>query len=447
MRSKTLAHAIAMAVAVSATGAILFIPLAGQAQPVPNPSPPAQAAGPTPLQALSLPDALALVDSANPALKAKQAQLAAADGVQTDANALFSTNPQLSVDQTGRSVPIAGQAHDNRREWSAGLSQTLEIAGQRGHRREAASAALSALRAEIEDTRQVARAAALERFDRVLALQQRVGLEREAVKLFDDTAAAIQKRRSAGEDTKLDANIATVEAERARNQLALAEEQLLDARTELAATLQLSPASLPQAVGDLAMPPRGLTFADLMASVDAQPKLRALRDRENSATSKLKLEQAGVYPDVTVGLNIGREGPGDARERLTALTVSVPLPLFKRNASGIGQARSDLSQVQIEREAALRDTRAKVSSLWLKLTSLESRVKRLQGSMLPALVDNQQLSVKSQRAGQIGLLELIVVSRQALDARRDLNDALADYHATRHALEAAAGYPIDGTLQ
>jgi cobalt-zinc-cadmium efflux system outer membrane protein len=444
MRSKTLAHAIAMA---AATGAILFIPFAGQAQPTPNPSPPAQNAGPAPLQALTLTEALALVDSANPALRAKQAQLAAADGAQTDANALFASNPQLSVDQTRRSVPVAGQSQDNRREWSAGLSQTLEIAGQRGHRREAASAAMSALRAEIEDTRQVSRAAALERFDRVLALQQRVALEREAVKLFDDTAAAIQRRRSAGEDTKLDANIATVEAERARNQLALAEEQLLDARTDLAATLQLPPTRLPEAVGDLATPQRELTLGDLMASVDAQPRLRALRDRESSATSRLKLEQAGVYPDVTVGLNIGREGPGDARERLTTVTVSVPLPLFKRNASGIGQARSELSQVQIEREAALRDTRARVSSLWLKLTSLESRVKRLQGSMLPALADNQQLSVKSQRAGQIGLLELIVVSRQALDARRDLNDALSDYHATRHALEAAAGYPIDGTLQ
>ena len=58
--------------------------------------------------------------------------------------------------------------------------------------------------------------------------------------------------------------------------------------------------------------------------------------------------------------------------------------------------------------------------------------------MLPALADNQQLSIKSQQAGQIGLLELIVVSRQSLDARRDLIDALADYQSTRIALELAA---------
>ena len=430
MRSKTLAHAIAMA---AATGAILLIPVTAQAQPAPA------------LQSLTLTQALARVDSANPALHATQAQLAAAEGAQADADALFASNPQLSLDRRRRTVPLADPSSGSRSEWSAGLSQALEIAGQRGYRRDAAAAGLSALRAEIEGVRRAARAAVSERFHRVLALQQRVALEVEAVQLFDDTANAIQKRRAAGEDTKLDANIATVEAERARNQLALAQEQLIDARTGLAATLQLPPASLPQAVGELAMTQRSFTLGDLMRSVDEQPRLRALRDRESSATARLSLQQAGVYPDVTVGVNIGREGPGDARERLTTISLSVPLPLFKRNASGIGLARSELSQVQIERETAMRDTRAAVSALWLRLTSLESRVRRLQGSMLPALADNQQLSIKSQRAGLIGLLELIVVNRQALDARRDLNDALADYHATRYALEAAAGLPMDGT--
>lgn len=325
MRSKTLAHAIAMAAAAVANSAFLFIPTAGLAQP----APPAQASATTALRELTLQEALTLADAANPSLKAKQAQLAAAEGVQTDANALLPSNPQLSLDQTRRAVPQAGFGSETRREWSAGISQTLEIAGQRGHRRDAAAAALSALRSEIEEARRSARTSASERFHRVLALQQRLALEAEAGKLFDDTAAAIQKRRAAGEDTKLDANIATVEAERARNQLALAQEQLLDARCELAATLQLPPASLPQAVGELTLPQNKLTPGELMAAVDAQPRLRALLDRENSASAKLRLEQANVYPDVTVGLNVGREGPNDGRERLTTVTVSVPLPLFK----------------------------------------------------------------------------------------------------------------------
>lgn len=444
MRSKTLAYAIGMACATWAAGSTLFMPTAAWAQATATAQVPSQAgssdSGATAAQRLTLAEALSLAEAANPSLRAKQSQLAAAEGVRTDANALLFTNPQLSTDLTRRSVPQSGQGTERRQEWSVGLSQTLEIAGQRGYRREAADAALAALRAEIADARRTARATASERFYRVLALQHRVVLEGQALKLFEGTATAIQKRRAAGEDTKLDANIAAVEAERARNQLAIAQEQLLAARSELSTTIQLPPSNLPEVVGELTMTPRRFSLADLLAAVDAQPRLRALVERENSATSKLKLEQASTYPDVTVGVNVGREGPGSARERLTTLTVSVPLPLFKRNATGIGQARSDLSQVQIERQTTLRDTRANVNTLWLKLDSLESRVRRLQESMLPALADNQQLSVKSQQAGQIGLLELIVVNRQALDARRDLNDALSEYHATRLELELAAGW-------
>lgn len=453
MRLRTLAFSLGVACVTYTTGSILFIPTAAWAQAagrVPGQAnkfgaKPAVAPCSTAAPCLTLPEALKLAESANPTLRVKQTQLAAAEGLQTDAHALLYNNPNLLAGSARRSVPQTGQNDARAREWQVGLSQTFEIAGQRGYRREAADAALAALRAEIADARRVARATASARFYRVLALQQRVALEREALKLFDSTAAAIQKRRAAGVDTKLDANIAVVEAERARNQLAIGQEQLLAARSELSATIQLPPGSLPQVNGELVMKPRQYSLADLLSAVDTQPRLRALAERENSASSRVNLEQASTYPDVTVGLNVGREGLGIARERLTTISLSVPLPLFRRNATGIGQALSEQSQVRIERETTVRDTRAGVNALWLRLDSLESRVRRLQESMLPALADNRQLSVKSQQAGQIGLLELIVVNRQALDARRDLNDALLEFQATRLELELAAGWSYDAT--
>lgn len=421
-----------------------FLAAAGSAQqPSPPKTPPTSAAAPAAVRALTLPEALRFAEAANPALRSRQAQLSAAEGLRRDAAGMLFNNPQLSVDQVRRSVPRDGAGTERRSEWGAGVSQTFEIAGQQGYRRELADAALSALRFEIADTRRQVRAEATARFYRVLALQQRTAVETRAVKLFEDTAAAVDKRRAAGEDTRLDANVARVEAERARNQLAVAGEQLLDARVELATTLQLPPASLPEATGDLALVPDGYSLATLLSAVEAQPRLRALAERENSAAARLKLERASTYPDVTVGVNTAREGPSIARERLTTVSVSLPLPIFRRNAAGIGQATTELSQVRIDRQSQLRDAQAGVSALWAKRASLEARVRRLQQSVLPALDDNQRLSLRSRQAGQIGLLELIVVNRQALDARRDLIEALAEYHATRLALEASAGWPQD----
>lgn len=398
------------------------------------------------VRALTLEEAWRLAEKANPALKTKQVQLAAAEGAHTDADALLFNNPQVSFDRTRRDVPQTGLSTERRTEWSAGLSQTLEIAGQRGHRRDVAEAALVALRLEIDGLRRQMRAEVAQQFYRVLALQQRADLEGQALKLFESTAAVIQKRRVAGEDTKLDANVALVEAERARNQLALAREQLLDARSELAAILQLPPEHVPETSGDLAgkLAAAAYPLGELLAGAEAQPKLQALAARENSARAKLSLERSSRYPDVTLGLNVGREGPGDARERLTTFSVSVPLPLFKRNATGLGQATSELAQAEIERQTVNRDVRAQVRALSAKLESLRTRVRRLQELVLPALADNQRLSTKSQRAGQIGLLELIVVSRQTLDARRDLIDALTDFQTTRLSLELAAGWSPEG---
>ncbi|WP_127997694.1 TolC family protein [Piscinibacter defluvii] len=404
----------------------------------------AQTAGSGPL---TLTEALRLAEAASPAVRAREAQLVAAEGSRREAASLLFNNPELSVERTRRS---AATPDGNAREWGLGIAQPIEIGGQQARRREAASASLEALRAEIEDARRQARAEASLRFHAVLAAQRRVRLEQRSVELFDGTAQAVARRRSAGEDTRLDANVALIEAERARNALAVSQEHLQDTKADLATALQLPPSAVPEVIGDLGVPngaplPYGLD--QLLASAQALPRQRALAAREDAARARVGVERASRYPDVTVGLNVGREGPADGRERVTTLTLSVPLPLFKRNDAAIGQAMSDATQAEIERAAATRDGQAQVRRLWSRLDSQRERVARLQRAMVAASADNQQLAAKSRQAGQIGLLDQLLVNRQALDAERDLNDALAEFHTTRIELENAAGWSREGTSQ
>lgn len=406
---------------------------------------PAGAQTPAGTGPLPLAEALRLAETAHPAVRSREAQLAAAEGARREAASPLFNNPELSVERTRRQ---ATAPDGSAREWGIGIAQPIEIGGQQARRREAASASLEALRAEIEDARRQARADASLRFHAVLAAQRRVLLEQRSVDLFDSTAQAVAKRRSAGEDTRLDANVALIEAERARNALAVSLEQLLDAKGELATVLQLPPSAVPEVVGELGVPsgaalPYGLE--QLLASAQMLPKQRALTARETAARARVDLERASRYPDVTVGLNVGREGPVDGRERVTTLSLSVPLPLFKRNDAAIGQALSEATQAEIERASATRDAQAQVRRLWSRLESQRERVARLQRAMLAASTDNQQLAAKSRQAGQIGLLDQLLVNRQALDAERDLNEALAEFHTTRIELENAAGWSLEGT--
>lgn len=402
----------------------------------------AQTAGP-----LSLAEAMRLAETAHPVVRSREAQLAAAEGARREATSPLFNNPELSVERTRRR---ASAPDGSAREWGIGIAQPIEIGGQQARRREATSAALDALRAEIEDVRRQARADAALRFHAVLAGQRRVQLEQRSVTLFDGTAQAVAKRRSAGEDTRLDANVALIEVERARNALAVSQERLLDAKAELASVLQLPPSAVVEVAGDLSVPtgaPLPYGLEQLLGSAQTLPKQRALAARETAARARLGVERASRYPDITVGLHVGREGPGDGREKVTTLSLSVPLPLFKRNDAAIGQAMSEATQAEIERASTARDAQAQVRRLWSRLESQRERVARLQRAMGAASTDNQQLAAKSRQAGQIGLLDQLVVNRQALDAERDLDDALADFHATRIELENAAGWSQEGTTR
>ncbi len=392
---------------------------------------------------LTLDEAMRLAEVAHPLVRSREAQFTAAEGLRREAAAPFVDNPEIGVE---RARVSAATPEGRAREWTFGIAQPIETGGQQLHRREAAAANLDAVRAEIDDARRLARAEAALRFHAVLAAQRRVQIEQRALELFEDTALAIEKRRAAGEDTRLDANVALIEAERARNALASAREDLLDARSALGAVLQLPPSALPQVAGELSAPVGEMPYPlnRLLTSVQNLPRQRALAARENAARARVALERANRYPDVTVGVNVGREGPADARERVTTLSVSMPLPLFQRNDAALGQVTTEATQAEIERTVAIRDAQAQVRRLWHRLDSQRQRVQRLQGAMVSASEHNQQLAAKSRQAGEIGLLDQLVVNRQALDAARELNDALAQYHASRIELEEAAGWLPEG---
>lgn len=393
---------------------------------------------------LTLEQAWRMAEQAHPQLRVAEATLRGMEGQLTDAQGLLWNNPEVSTEQSRRRAPVPGAAGQTFSEWGLGLSQTFEIAGQQGFRRRAAEFDLAATRESIAETRRRVRSEVELRFTRVVVLQNRLDIEREALKLTEDAAAAVRKRVNAGEDSRLDGNLASVEAERGQNQLTVLQEQLIEARAELAASLQLPPTGLPQAAGVIEITPSQQSLDSLLASSVNRPHLRSLDLREQAARSRLDLERASVYPDITVGLASGRDGPGDSRERYNMLTLSVPLPLFKRNAAGIGRATTELTQSQIEKEVAVRDVQAQVRALWLRLDSLRARVSRLSESVLPRLDENRRLSTSSYQAGEIGLLQLLLVNRQLLDARRDYLDALAEFVQTRIALEEAAGVAITG---
>ena len=391
---------------------------------------------------LTLDSAWEIAEQNNTELKRSIANREAIQGQLEDANAPLYNNPVVNFEGRRRSIYQSGHSDAERDEWGGGVTQTFEIAGQQGFRRETAEARLAALEQDIAETTRSVRAQVEQQFVQVLAIQKRIEAEQRILALIEHNTQLSRKRVAAGEDSKLDGNLAVVDAERARNQLSVLQEQLTRARYELSTLLQLPQLDLPQVIGELAPTVRTYTLAELLASVESRPAVKALSLQESSARSRLELERSQRYPDLTVSLNNSREAGVVGDDNITSLGFSLPIPLFRRNAAGIGQAATELAHVEIDRVAFTRNAKTAIQAAWQRRQSIEARVQRLNEEVSPKLEENLRLSQLAFQNGEIGLPQLLIVQRQTIDAQRDLVEALRDLRLTQIELEYTAGWPI-----
>jgi outer membrane protein, heavy metal efflux system len=387
---------------------------------------------------LTLEEAWERAEQANPTFRRAQTNLLTAEALIRHTRPLLANNPEVGAEWARRRIPEPDQTRRTR-DYGVSLAQRFETAGQQGIRRRAAEDNLTAVSAEIADARRQMRSEVAQRFFTVLGLQSRAALAHEAAATLEEIAAAVQKRLKAGEDTRLDENLAQVEAARARNQARLLEQQLQEARAELAVPLQLPPEQLPD-VAESAWPTTPSSLDALLQQVENRPDLLASQYRVREAERLLRLQRAATYPDVTIGLSAVREGSEFGDEKIAGINLSVPLPLFSRNAEGIGRALAELSQRQIQDTALQRDARAEVRRQWLKLESLRARVTELEERVERRLQENRRLSQFAFQEGEIGIVGLLLVTRQLLDSRNDLLEAQNELRLTRIELEAAAGW-------
>ena len=388
---------------------------------------------------LTLDHAWAMAESNNPALRSAQAKLAAAHGEQAEGRALLFNNPQLSAAAGPRRKQDGAGESGTTNDWTVALSQTFEVAGQRSARREAVDHALEAVRQDIEEARRQLRAEVERRFVEVLSLQTRLDLGQQSVTLIENTAQIVRRRVAAGEDSKLDGNLASVEAERARNELSALQEQLVQARATLFALLQTPARDSLEVVGSLEPRPISYRLDQLLTAASQRAGVQALQVKERAARSRLDLEKAARYPDITLGVSQYKEGTLVGKDLITLFSVSIPLPVFKRNDAGIGRATTELTQASVERAAGELNARADVSAFWERREKLRTRVTRLQEAVLPTLEENMKLSQKSLASGAIGLPAWILAQRQVLDGQRDLVEARTALRLVQVDLEAAAG--------
>ena len=373
------------------------------------------APGPAPPDTLTVPEALRLARSANPAVQAARLDADARRALVRQAGRR--PNPVLSAD-----LENLGARLDEGVPITARLAQTFARGGDRAARR-----ALAEREADLADVATGTAALDLSaevrsRYADALAAQTRAALARPTLAIADSVVAVVAFQVEVGDRSPVDetrAAVARAEVEAERLRADAARDAAL---ARLAALWGGTP--VPGAVAVLPPPLPPDSVEARLARTPALARLRAEADRR---AAEVALARAEGTPDLTVsaGLRTFLDGDGSPRAALVG-GVSLPLPVFSRNADAVEAARIRVSAVDAQRQAALLDARAAVEAARGQLLAALAAARTYRETVVPGAESVAARVEEGYREGKFDVLDVLNAQRTLALARAALADADAD---------------------
>lgn len=384
--------------------------------------------------ALPLRVALERTLKSNPDLAAYQYVLKAQDG--RIAQAGLKPNPMLSASL--ENVLGTGQvkSFDNA-ELTLSLSQLIELSGLRDKRVAVARGERVTLEIDGHIRRLDIVADTARRFVMLASQQEQHGLTHQAVELAEKTAAAVDRRIKAAKSPLAEQERATVALERARNDDAHVEHEILTARYALAAAWGASEPDFERASADLFDLTTIGTYDELLANLAATPDLDRYLAEARMRESEVTLALASAKPGIEVGVGLRRlQG---SRDTALVFSLGMPLPVYNRNQGLVAEAQARKSGAEAGREAALVKARTSLFGYYRELVDRRREVEALAQRALPSAESALKNTEYAYERGRYGYLEFVDAQRELLSVKRSLIDAATQYHLTLIEIERLTG--------
>jgi cobalt-zinc-cadmium efflux system outer membrane protein len=376
--------------------------------------------------ALTLDEALERARQSAPAVVAARMRIEEARGRVAGASLRFATNPTLDVEAGRRS------GETSTTDYGIEAGQEIELPGRRRARLDAARAGVSQ---EEQRAREVEREAMKEvatTFLQGLAARERVEAAASGKHLAEEALRIAESRYAAGDVAQLDVNLARTAVARGDAEARAAAATLAGRAAQLQLLLGMSEPVQPE--GTLGNAP-SFVADGIVAGAGERSDLRLLDSEIAEAEAEVRYARTLRTPDLGLRASYAKE-EGD---RIVLGGVGVTLPLFQRGQEATSVANARLARLRFERESLARTIEAEVRGALATYDALREAAVAFEATVLPLIEENERLALESYEVGQIGLADLLVVRREALDARRTLIDQLIDMRLAEVELRAGAG--------
>lgn len=380
-------------------------------------------------------------------LLAARQRLAIADGRLVQAG--LRPNPVFNTEY-GSPRFLGGEAEY---DFSAGLSQTIELGGKRGKRRAVAELEIQQVRAEISALERLIAVDIRRDYTKAIAAARQLDVIERLLAADAELVRVTEARLNEGDVAPLDLNMVKVESDRlriqrieARNEL---ETALIRIRTLIGADV-IEPLRLAPQTD---RPPRlELGLSDLTdKALSDRADLQAARLGERLGTARINLARAQAAPDVTPSVRFSRSrvftdlpasaGGGIANNLDNELTfgVSIGLPVFNRNQGGVAAAAGEQIQAVRTREFLEATIRRDVAVAYGQYRAAAEKLVIYTTQILPRAEANLQTVRAAYNAGEFSVFEVVNEQRRLNENVTNYNRVLEEYYTTLTALEAAVG--------
>lgn len=393
---------------------------------------------------LTLDEAIRLALANNPSLAVERLAVNVADGEVTKAQ-IYPYNPELEVSPgfggdilpPDRSLHFAYDAQ-------IGVSQTVELRGQRAIRLRRAKALANQAAWEVREAERRVRVEVLRAFGAVLLAQERARLAGEIVDLNRELLRVARELYEAGHVPRLDFLRAEVEERLAGNERIAADRALTALKRGLI-LLMGQPTGLSfEAAGPL--PYRASATAERALTenaLDGRPDVKAAEARLHARAAEADLTQAEqTFPALNLSAHYQFSRETEARQHRAVLGLSIPLPVFNRREGDLEIARAQRSQQAARLDLVRATISLQVKQALERFTASRRITEQFTEHILPQQQENFELLREGYQLGQFTLTEVLVIQREFIDGRSRYLDAVAEFNAALVDLESASGVTV-----
>ena len=384
----------------------------------------------------SLDEVLAVALKHSPTVAGAEGLVKQSHGQQITAGAY----PNPSVSGTAGRGAIRDPSNGVRiTERTVTVEQPLEWTGKRQARQDAANAGVAGAAAALEETRLGLSADVKVAFYSVLFAQRDTDLAAQNVSLVEEVLRTVKARVAAGEATSFDTMKAGVEVQKARKEVARAQNTLLVAKAKLNTLTAGSLGKQFSIQGDFLSPRQELDVEQLAAKAFEQhPALRRATKLVEQADHTVRYERESRMPNISVQGSYHREA-GD--ESMTA-GLSVPLPLWYRRQGEIETALGTKYRADAERLRAHIELEQAVTQHAQEVRTAQDQLLVFETGLLKQAEQTLTVARTSFRQGAASLLDVLDAQRVHRQTLLEYAQVRADLSIALVRLERALGAPL-----